>query len=98
MRVAVLGAGNRFNYYHEGIKAPTTVNTRYLTEDIPMSLVPIASIGHQLGISTPNMDSIVKIGSTMLKTDFWKLGRTVERMGLNNFRANEIIKLVEEYR
>jgi len=86
------------NMAYKGVKAPTKINIRYLTEDIPMSLVPIASIGRQLGVPTPNIDSIIKIGSTMLKTDFWKSGRTVERMGLNNLRANEIIKLVEEYR
>jgi len=86
------------NIAYKGIKAPTKINIRYLTEDIPMSLVPIASIGFQLGVRTPNIDSIIKIGSTMLKIDFRKLGRTAKRMGLNDLRANEIIKLVEEYR
>lgn len=82
------------NIAYKGVKAPKAVNTRYLTEDIPMSLVPIASIGHQLGILTPNIDSIIKIGSTMLKTDFWKLGRTVEKLGLNNLNSTGIINLV----
>jgi len=82
------------NIAYKGVKAPKAVNTRYLTEDIPMSLVPIASIGHQLGILTPNIDSIIKIGSTMLKTDFWKLGRTVEKLGLNNLSSTGIINLV----
>jgi opine dehydrogenase len=59
-----------------------------------MSLVPIASIGHQLGVLTPNIDSIIKIGSTMLKTDFWKLGRTAAKLGLCNLSSIEIINLV----
>jgi len=82
------------NMAYKGVKAPTKINIRYLTEDIPMSLVPIASIGHQLGVPTPNIDSIIKIGSTMLKTDFRKLGRTVDKLGLNNLSSTEIIKLV----
>jgi opine dehydrogenase len=82
------------NSAYKGVKAPTAINIRYLTEDIPMSLVPIASIGHQLGVPTPNIDSIIKIGSTMLKVDFRKLGRTVDKLGLNNLSSTEIINLV----
>jgi len=82
------------NIAYKGVKAPKAVNTRYLTEDIPMSLVPIASIGHQLGILTPNIDSIIKIGSTMLNMDFWESGRTVDKLGLNGLNSDEIINLV----
>lgn len=82
------------NIAYKGVKAPAAINIRYLTEDIPMSLVPIASIGDQLGVPTPNIDSIIKIGSTMLKTDFRKLGRTVDKLGLSGLNSDEIIKLV----
>ncbi|MBA7545391.1 Opine dehydrogenase [subsurface metagenome] len=82
------------NMAYKGVKAPTAINIRYLTEDIPMSLVPIASIGHQLGVPTPNIDSIIKIGSTMLKIDFWKSGRTADKLGLRNLSSTEIINLV----
>lgn len=82
------------NIAYKGVKAPTTINIRYITEDIPMSLVPIASIGQQLGISTPNIDSIIKIGSTMLNIDFWKSGRTADKLGLSGLNSDEIINLV----
>ena len=82
------------NIAYKGVKAPETINTRYLTEDIPMSLVPIASIGEQLRVPAPNINSVIKIGSTMLKTDFWKLGRTAEKLGLSGLSSDEIIKLV----
>lgn len=82
------------NMAYKGVKAPIAINIRYLTEDIPMSLVPIASIGHQLGVPTPNIDSIIKIGSTMLKIDFWKSGRTADKLGLHNLSSTEIINLV----
>jgi len=82
------------NLAYKGVKAPTTINVRYLTEDIPMSLVPIASIGYQLGIPTPNIDSIIQIGSTMLKVDFSISGRTVDKLGLCNLSSNEMIDLV----
>jgi len=82
------------NSAYKGVKAPTTIHVRYLTEDIPMSLVPIASIGHQLGIPTPNIDSIIRIGSTMLNIDFSIAGRTVNKLGLLNLISNEIIDFV----
>ena len=41
---------NQPGYY--GIKAPATLNHRYITEDIPMSLVPIAALGQRYGVST----------------------------------------------
>ncbi len=40
---------NQPGYY--GIKAPTTLNHRYIFEDVPMSLVPIASLGMRYGVS-----------------------------------------------
>jgi opine dehydrogenase len=82
------------NSAYKGVKAPTTIHVRYLTEDIPMSLVPIASIGQQLGILTPNIDSIIRIGSTMLKKDFRISGRTIDKLGLHNLTSNEMIELV----
>ncbi len=36
---------------YRGINAPATLTHRYITEDIPMSLVPIASLGNQYGVS-----------------------------------------------
>ena len=46
---------NQPGYY--GIKAPSTLNHRYIFEDVPMSLVPIASLGQRYGVSVRGMDS-----------------------------------------
>ncbi|HHX09535.1 MAG TPA: NAD(P)-binding domain-containing protein, partial [Chloroflexi bacterium] len=40
---------NQTGYY--GIKAPATLNHRYITEEIPNSLVPIAALGERYGVS-----------------------------------------------
>jgi opine dehydrogenase len=70
---------NQPGYY--GIKAPPTLNHRYLFEDIPMSLVPIASLGNRYGVSVRGMESIIRIGSIIHRTDYWRRGRTVEKLG-----------------
>ena len=70
------------NVGYRGISAPNTLNIRYLTEDVPMSLVPLASLGEMLGVATPTIRSIIQVASIIHGTDFHKEGRTVEKLGL----------------
>ncbi|GJQ34969.1 MAG: hypothetical protein JETCAE01_09790 [Anaerolineaceae bacterium] len=85
---------NQPGYY--GIKAPPTLNHRYLFEDIPMSLVPIASIGKRYGVSVGAMESMIKIGSIIHRTDYWRRGRTVEKLGLEQWSVSELTRFVQE--
>jgi opine dehydrogenase len=59
---------NQPGYY--GIKAPPVLNHRYIFEDVPMSLVPIASLGQRYGVSVQAMDSIIRIASIIHRTDY----------------------------
>lgn len=42
----------RANPGYRGIKAPRRLNQRYITEDVPTSLVPLASLGAKFGEPT----------------------------------------------
>lgn len=84
----------RNNRGYDGIKAPKTIFTRYISEDIPMSLVPIASLGHLVGVPTPTTDSIILLGSILHQTDFMASGRTVEKMGLSGMSLKSIRRFV----
>ncbi|HOB15655.1 MAG TPA: NAD/NADP octopine/nopaline dehydrogenase family protein [Defluviitoga sp.] len=86
----------RNNEGYRGIYAPTSLNNRYLLEDVPMSLVPTSSFGKEFGVDTPIIDSMINIANVMLDGDFWKIGRTVEDLGLKGKTVDEIIKFVEE--
>lgn len=85
---------NQPGYY--GIKAPATLNHRYIFEDVPMSLVPIASLGKRYGVSVHGMESIIRLGSIIHRTDYWRRGRTVEKLGLSEWSVNELTRFVEE--
>jgi opine dehydrogenase len=85
---------NQPGYY--GIKAPTTLNHRYIFEDVPMSLVPIASLGQQYGVSVRAMDSIIRLASVMHRTDYWRRGRTIEKLGLDKLSVGELTYYVNE--
>ena len=85
---------NQPGYY--GIKAPPTLHHRYLFEDVPMSLVPIASIGKRYGVAVGAMESIIKLGSIIHRTDYWRRGRTVEKLGLEQWSVSELTRFVQE--
>ncbi len=85
---------NQPGYY--GIKAPTTLNHRYIFEDVPMSLVPIASLGMCYGVSVRGMESMIRLGSIIHRTDYWRRGRTVERLGLEKTSVSELTRFVKE--
>ncbi|MCD5413840.1 MAG: NAD/NADP octopine/nopaline dehydrogenase family protein [Clostridiales bacterium] len=77
------------------IKAPPTMNTRYLFEDVPQSLVPISDMGRCLGINTPTIDSVIQIASIIHDTDYYKDGRKVIDMGIGGLTINEIRSYVQ---
>jgi opine dehydrogenase len=82
------------NAGYSGIKAPGTIEHRYISEDVPASLVPIASIGQMLGVSTPNTQAIIRLASVMHGVDYWAEGRTVERLGIAGMSVKDIRQLV----
>jgi opine dehydrogenase len=85
---------NQPGYY--GINAPPTLNHRYIFEDVPMSLVPIASLGQRYGVAVSGIDAIIKLASIIHRTDYWRRGRTIEKLGINNLSTDELIHYVKE--
>ena len=85
---------NQPGYY--GIKAPATLNHRYLFEDIPMSLVPIAALGQRYGVSTGGIDAIIKLACIIHRTDYWRRGRTLEKLGIAQLSVSELTRYVND--
>ncbi len=73
-----------------GIRAPQTILHRYVTEDVPMSLVPLASIGKMLGVAVPMMEMVIGLANVMHGKDYWKEGRTVAHMGIEGMTVKQI--------
>jgi opine dehydrogenase len=85
---------NQPGYY--GINAPSTLYHRYIFEDVPMSLVPIASLGQAYGVSVRGMDSIIRLACIVHHTDYWRRGRTLDKLGITGLSVNELIEYVNE--
>ena len=86
---------NQTGYY--GIKAPNTLNHRYIFEDIPMSLVPIASLAGRYGVSVRGIESIIRLACFVHRTDYWRRGRTLDKLGIEQLSVSELTRYVNEY-
>ena len=84
------------NHGYKGINAPAIIDHRYLWEDVPMSLVPIASLGDHLETPTPTIKAIIHMAALLNQADYWSIGRTVEKMGLAGFTVAQIRRLALE--
>ncbi len=85
---------NQPGYY--GIKAPNTLKHRYIFEDVPMSLVPMAALGIRYGVSVRGMDSMIRLANFVHSTDYWRRGRTLDRLGIEHYSVSELTKFVRE--
>jgi len=78
------------NVGYRQLLAPNNLNVRYLNEDVPMSLVPMASLGEMLGVPTPTIRSVIHLASIVADVDFWAEGRTVEKLGLSGMSVRNL--------
>ena len=67
------------NYAETGSpKGPAIVKMRYVTEDVPMGLCLMQSLGDVLNVQTPICDALINLGETMTGMDFVSTGRSIE--------------------
>jgi opine dehydrogenase len=78
------------------IKGPSSVSSRYITEDVPIGLVCWAQLGRQLGVSVKMMESTVRIASAIVGKDYFLLGRTLRRCGIEGLDAPSLIEYVSK--
>ncbi len=62
-------------------KGPLTVDSRYISEDVPQGLVLLETLGAKLGVATPICTSLIELATAALGRDLRAEGRTVERLG-----------------
>ena len=65
------------------LRAPGSLENRWLREDLPYGLVSWCSLGKMLEVETPVMDSLIDLGSVVMGFDAREKGRTIERLGLS---------------
>lgn len=76
------------------IKAPGTIFTRQLTEDIPTGVLPIMELGMVAGIATPLLKSMIYIIEALLGIDMQTNGRSLKNLGLEGMTKEEIVNYI----
>ncbi|MCQ2238676.1 MAG: NAD/NADP octopine/nopaline dehydrogenase family protein [Bacteroidaceae bacterium] len=79
--------------YHD-IKAPGTIFTRQLTEDIPTGVLPIMELGRASGVNVPLHTSMVSIIEALLDMDLHTHGRSLKNLGLEGKSKDQILNFI----
>lgn len=70
-------------------RAPGSLDTRWLAEDIPYGIATWSRLGEAAGVPTPIMRALVDLGSAVTGQDFWKTARSPADLGLAGPAASE---------
>ncbi len=77
-----------------GIKAQDSLENRYLTEDVGVTMVFFRDVARSVGVQTPVMDAIVEVSSIIMDTDYAAdPQRTLASLGLADLPAEQLRKL-----
>jgi opine dehydrogenase len=72
------------------LRAPGSLETRWLSEDVPYGLCAWASLAERLRVPTPVLRSLIQLTSAAAGIDFWKTARTVKELGIAQMRSEEL--------
>jgi opine dehydrogenase len=75
------------------LRAPGTLDTRWLTEDVPYGIATWAALGDEAGVETPLMDGLVALASATLGIDC-SVRRTAADLGLAGLSKPDIMTLL----
>jgi opine dehydrogenase len=78
------------------IKSPSSLDHRYVHEDVGYGLVPFSAFGKVAGVPTPVIDAQVTLASAATGIDYWRTGLTLERMGLAGLSKEQLLERVAE--
>lgn len=79
-------------YYQ--ILAPSSLDSRLLTEDIPTGILPLIEIAKAIDVETPLLNSVYTIISQLIQTDFSENGRTLKNLGLDGIDIYEFVNQI----
>lgn len=102
--MATVGA-DAYETLHHGVLAgiefqggPDALGHRFLTEDVPYSLVLASDVGAAVGVPTPVVDGLIHIACAATGQDYKASGRTLGELGLGDRDAAGLRRAAQEGR
>ena len=66
---------------YRSVALPDSLDSRFLTEDVPTGLVPLHAFGAAAGVHMPLTASVIHMCCAVLDRDFWREGRNLAALG-----------------
>ena len=73
------------------VKAPPTLDHRYLHEDVGWGLVQWINLARVASVPTPTMDALTTLAGVLNGIDYHRDGLTLERMGMTGVEAGDLL-------
>jgi len=77
------------------LRAPGSMETRWLTEDIPYGIATWALLGRERGVPTPTIDALVALGSVVTGLDCWRTARTPADLGIAGMSQDQLARYLQ---
>jgi len=81
---------------YQATGTPSSLEHKFITEDVPAGLIPMSALGAAAGVPTPAIDALVAVVQSMTGKDFAAEARTLARLGLSGMSATEIRRVMDE--
>ena len=78
----------------EFVKGPESLQSRYLTEDIPYGLMSWSMIGRMLELNLPVIEALITLGGIVIGKDLIRKGQTKEKLGLEELTRDNLFLIV----
>lgn len=82
------------NPIYKWSKLPTSLENRYLTEDIPFGLIPFYKLAEKFNSPHTYMKAIADLGCLITGKNFYESARDLKKLNLDNYNQKQLIDFV----
>jgi len=81
---------------YQATGTPNSWTHKYIAEDVPTGLMPMAALGRAAGVATPVIDGVIRLAATMAGNEFATEARTLDQLGLAGMDTTQIRQTIED--
>ena len=75
---------------------PSSMKSRFITEDVPYGLVPTAQLARKFNVDTPIIDATIRLASVINQTDYYNDGRSLKELGIADLSKEKLAGVLQE--